>query len=844
MTNRLRLALLPLCTLALTVACGGGDSSGPPAVATVDVSSPSGDIVIGQTAQLIATPRDAKGNTLSGRTITWSTSSASIATVSTAGLVTGVAPGSAIITATADGKSGTRSVIVVPQPVASVTVTAASEFLRIGETTQLTAVVRDGSNNVIQGRTVTWITSDAAVATVSAAGVVTGVASGLVTITGSVGTVAGSVLITVDPPEITAVTALVEGQPATITGTKFATAAGGNVVRVGGVPATITAATATSIQIVVPKVCRPASNIAVDVTARGARSASKSTPFAPAATFALAVGQQRVITNPSDFCLQFGATGAAEKYVFGVQSVVENVNSVTSANVTADVGGASIVTSSSSRSAAGVARASIASAPVFSSAVTLSPLDARAERLAKHRAVEGVFLARDRELFQSRLGARRAAARTSRPSFSRTPTVTATAKVGDVLNIRVPNRASNTCQNSIPIAVTVKMIGQRGIFVEDNGNPTGGFTTANYQALSDQFDAQIYATDVAYFGEPTDADANSRIVIVLTKEVNKVANLLGQVFTADLFPQSDCPASNEGEFYYGRVPDPSGTAGAAYTAADALLDAPILIAHEFSHIIQLGRRINYEPATAFQSTWELEGQATFAEEVNGYTATGLTPGQNLGFEIAFNNPPTQPISWFIDPFVDLAVYYGFASATSRVAGAPEQCSWLGTRSQGNNGPCLTGREPYGVPWSFFRWLSDQYGSQFPGGEKGLHRALIDNQFTGFATITSVIGTPMEALLAQWAPMLYIDDRFPGTDPKLSMKSWNLFAIEQRLNVNARLAPRDRQFAAFTDQISVRGGSSAYYVISGAGRPATAVRVRDISDAPLLAGMQMWIVRVQ
>ena len=103
------------------------------------------------------------------------------------------------------------------------------------------------------------------------------------------------------------------------------------------------------------------------------------------------------------------------------------------------------------------------------------------------------------------------------------------------------------------------------------------------------------------------------MVIVITKEVNKIANLLGEVFTADLVTQQECPASNEGEFFYGRAPDPTGASGAAYTVADALLDAPIIIAHEFTHVIQLGRRLNYEPATAFQSTWELEGQATFAE---------------------------------------------------------------------------------------------------------------------------------------------------------------------------------------------------------------------------------------
>ena len=51
-----RLALLSLCTLAFAIACG--DSSGPPAVATVDVSAPGSDLQVGQTLTLTATARD------------------------------------------------------------------------------------------------------------------------------------------------------------------------------------------------------------------------------------------------------------------------------------------------------------------------------------------------------------------------------------------------------------------------------------------------------------------------------------------------------------------------------------------------------------------------------------------------------------------------------------------------------------------------------------------------------------------------------------------------------------------------------------------------------------------
>src|SRR5688500_3079256 len=182
MMTRTRLALLLPCTLAFVVACGG-DSSGPPAVASVDIAASASDLSIGQTTQLLATARDAKGNALSNRTITWSTSNTSIATVSTAGLVTGVAAGQVTMTATSVGKTATRMVNVIPPPVATVSVTAASNALQAGQTTQLTAVTRDAGNNILTGRTVTWSTSNSAVASVSLTGVVTGLTAGTATIT-------------------------------------------------------------------------------------------------------------------------------------------------------------------------------------------------------------------------------------------------------------------------------------------------------------------------------------------------------------------------------------------------------------------------------------------------------------------------------------------------------------------------------------------------------------------------------------------------------------------------------------------------------------------------------------
>jgi len=86
---------------------------GPEPVATVNVTAPAGQIVPGQTKQLAVVLRDAAGAELTGRTVTFSTSSEAIARVSTTGLVTAVGTGRATITATSETKSGSVAIDVV-----------------------------------------------------------------------------------------------------------------------------------------------------------------------------------------------------------------------------------------------------------------------------------------------------------------------------------------------------------------------------------------------------------------------------------------------------------------------------------------------------------------------------------------------------------------------------------------------------------------------------------------------------------------------------------------------------------------------------------------------------------
>ncbi len=172
--------------------------TGPAPVATVTVTPGTPSIGVGKTVQLTATLKDSAGNTLTGRTVTWASGSTLIATVNSSGLVTGVAVGSATITATSGTVSGSTTVTVTPPAsVASVTVTPATPSIGVGNTVQLTATLKDSAGNTLTGRTVTWASGSTSIATVNSSGLATGVAAGSSTITAASGLVSGSAIVTV-----------------------------------------------------------------------------------------------------------------------------------------------------------------------------------------------------------------------------------------------------------------------------------------------------------------------------------------------------------------------------------------------------------------------------------------------------------------------------------------------------------------------------------------------------------------------------------------------------------------------------------------------------------------------
>lgn len=152
-----------------------------PAVTNVAVTPAPSSVIIGETVQLSVDVTTVSG---ASEDVTWSSSDETIATVDQDGLVTGVAIGAATITATSvatPSVSGSSALTVTDVPaVTSVTLDPATLELEIDETATLTPTV-----DAVGGAdaSVTWASSDVAVATVDADGLVTAVAAGTATIT-------------------------------------------------------------------------------------------------------------------------------------------------------------------------------------------------------------------------------------------------------------------------------------------------------------------------------------------------------------------------------------------------------------------------------------------------------------------------------------------------------------------------------------------------------------------------------------------------------------------------------------------------------------------------------------
>jgi trimeric autotransporter adhesin len=171
----------------------------PPPVARVAIAPPAVTLDRGGSSTLTASAFDDGGAPITGRSVTWASGNTNVATVDAGGTVTALGPGTADITATIGGVAGhaTVTVLAPPAPVASVTIAPKQITIESGQTTQLTATVRDKEGNVLTGRTITWTTTNQLVVNVDGNGNITGFFPGTANIVASCERITGTATVRV-----------------------------------------------------------------------------------------------------------------------------------------------------------------------------------------------------------------------------------------------------------------------------------------------------------------------------------------------------------------------------------------------------------------------------------------------------------------------------------------------------------------------------------------------------------------------------------------------------------------------------------------------------------------------
>ncbi|WP_420441863.1 hypothetical protein [Candidatus Palauibacter sp.] len=801
--------------------------------------------------------RDPDGNTL---TYTPSTSNRQVVTaVATGSELTLVAAGTgladvAVTAVDPGGLTATQSfAVTVPNRAPEVTVVPPLDLTSgASETVILTRYVRDPDGEPLA---YSATSSDEAVASVQVAGAgltVTAVARGETTVnvtgTDSGGlSVSQSFSVIVDGVAVGTVepAVLLEGGEATIRGRGFSTSVANNLVLLDGIPAPVTAASATQLTIRVPRGdCLPPRKAKLGVTVLGL-SDTLGVSVTPA-------GREDIDLDPGWYRYTFAGNGCmllpgdptGGEWLIGVVSTATEPSSVTPVSVSGIPGDLGVFRSLSVSAAASTegdaqraAREGVAFAgPIPDGFVpsTVSATDRNNGSDPEHSASRRDWAAHNEFMDRSDLLLRSLGPGT--PVASPTAADGRSYSTGDTVTLFGGCfDGFDDCWQRETVRAVVRLWGANAIWLEDLANPPGGLTVAELTTLDAFYASHAKPVHDEYFGRLPDVDGNGRFLVLMTKDVNAMG-VGGFVWGADFYPSSTDLSSNEAEIFYGVVPDPDGVHGRARTKQEVLDYYPSLLTHEVTHIVQLGASVL--SGAGIKATWELEGGATLSEQLVAYRLFGHESTPNRGWA-AYERGQ----AWYSEWVGGMARFFGWDPGYSyvrRVPGAPERCSWLGRPSQGNTGPCRNTRAAYDVPSMFLRHVMDRYGGDYTGGEQALMRRLTQSPHVGYASMEEVAEKRVEALLADFYMSLWMD--LHGVN---WFWSWDFADIWRRFSEEAWLRPYASTASAHQYDWELRGGSGALLRWSPEGALApTSFKVTSLGGDRTPANISVWVLRIR
>ncbi|MEO8561161.1 MAG: hypothetical protein ABI601_03740 [bacterium] len=539
---------------------------------------------------------------------------------------------------------------------------------------------------------------------------------------------------------------------------------------------------------------------------------SQSPPLDPGVV-TLVPGQSAPIAGATTLRVQGGSAGSENVLVLADTATVSVSAKSAYAVAASDVGAAGAVSAPSSSL---IPDATATAAPVLDISFGMRRNDASRTRLG------GGF------------GAARAmfAARTAAPHGRFNSVAQAIPTVGDLLSVNVGSAA---CDTLVTRSARVVAVSARAIVLSDTLNPSGGFSTADYQRFAVRFDTLVYPLDVANFGAPADIDQNQRIILLFTAAVNELtprnstSYVGGFFFDRDLFPVNTtpdftgCKGSNVGELFYLLAPDPTGQVNGNIRRTgfvDSVTTS--VLAHEFQHLINASRRLYINKAASeFEVTWLNEGLSHIAEELLFYHEAGLTPGGNIDATLIRGSPVIRG-AYNADMSSNTARYRLYLAAPSE------------------NSPIRSddSLETRGATWDFLRYLADRK-SGGSGSDVATWQGLVNSSTNGLANLRAVFGSDIAGFLRDWSVSHYADDLGSAVVREQTQPSWNFHSIFPALAGASNTYPLQvRSLAGSSASGTLIGGGAAYYRFS---IPANATATINVT-AP--GPIQAVVVRVR
>lgn len=371
--------------------------------------------------------------------------------------------------------------------------------------------------------------------------------------------------------------------------------------------------------------------------------------------------------------------------------------------------------------------------------------------------------------------------------------------------------ANLECNAVVGVKATARYVGSHGAVFVDDTVPAGGYTQAEVDSVGLLFDEWIYPVDTTAFGRESDIDGNGQVLVLLTDQLNRLSGncnatgqlVVGYFFGLDLTTE---PGSNQGEVFYGMVPDPGSTSCPVDHALARRLLAPVFI-HEFQHMISWNHHV-LQAGGRPEETWLNEGLSHFAEELGGRRIpNALCVDQNC-----LNQFARSDILNAYDYLRDPENYYLVEPGISFGA-LPER----------------------GANWLFVRWLADQAPGDSALGT-AVTRALLGangagTALTGGANVEQAAtlfapGATIADLLADWHAANYLESRTDvPPSGRLHYRSWNLGNAFGQLVFTPYPFRPDSVTGGYRREGTLLGGSGrTVRLLQSAGDPPIAVRL--------------------